>query len=120
MRLLTDKEINELADKYPLYSQDGKGINAFCSYKFFFPFSSFTWYITECSKDGDYITLFGVTIGASGEGEFGYTTLNELDSLQVRGLQVERDKNFTPAPLVELYKTEPPLQDFLDKWRAIK
>lgn len=118
MRLLTSKEIDELAEKYPLYSQDGKNINAVCSYKFFFPFSRWTWYITELSKEGDYITLFGVTIGANGEGELGYTTLNELESININGLQVERDKNFTPAPLIELYKTEPLLQGFLDKWRG--
>lgn len=115
MELLTSKEIDELAAKYPLYSQDGKGLDAVVSYKFFFPAGRFTWYITECSREGDAVTLFGVTVAHDPVGEYGYISLNELQELNVYGLTVERDLHFKPAKLRDL-TNEINLRPFLEAW----
>lgn len=93
MKLIT-KALENLFAKYPTYSQDGKMFDAVVIAKFFMPWSSFTWYVTEASKlnDGDY-EFFGYVDGL--EGEFGYFTLSELQSLRGRyGLRVERDMHF--------------------------
>ena len=109
MKLIT-KEIEEALKKYPLYSQDGKGSDAVCSAKFFFPCGSWTWYITEANLDTG--ELFGVTINSTGEGEYGYISLSELQNLKVMGLGVERDKTFKPKPLKEI--NDPYLKNFLN------
>ena len=116
MELLTDKQIDELAAKFPLYSQDNKSLDAVVSYKFFFPAGRYTWYITECSREGDAVTLFGVTVGLEPVGEYGYISLDELQGLNVHGLTVERDLYFKPAKLRDLGATEPDLRPFLEAW----
>ncbi|MBD5357364.1 MAG: DUF2958 domain-containing protein [Bacteroides sp.] len=93
MKLIT-KALEKLFAKYPTYSQDGKMYDAVVIAKFFMPWSSFTWYVTEACKltNGDY-EFFGYVDGI--EGEFGYFTLSELQSLRGRfGLRVERDRYF--------------------------
>ena len=114
MELLTSKQIEELTAKYPLYSQDGKGIDAVASYKFFLPGTGATWYLTEASREGQGVTCFGVCIVTDPRGELGYFSLDELQGLKFHGVQVERDKYFTPAPLRQLRATEPALTEFLD------
>lgn len=93
MKLVT-KALEKLFAKYPTYSQDGKMYDAVVIAKYFMPCSSFTWYVTEASKldNGDY-EFFGYVDGL--EGEFGYFTLSQLQSLRGRwGLCVERDRYF--------------------------
>ncbi len=93
MKLIT-KALEKVLAKYPLYSQDGKGKEAVVIAKFFMPGSCFTWYVTEAEKltNGDY-EFFGYVDGL--EGEFGYFTLSQLQSLRGRwGLRVERDMYF--------------------------
>lgn len=93
MKLVT-KALEKLFAKYPLYSQDGKMYDAVVIAKFFMPGSVFTWYATEAVKldNGDY-EFFGYVDGL--EGEFGYFTLSQLQSLRGRfGLRVERDMYF--------------------------
>lgn len=93
MKLIT-KALEKLFAKYPTYSQDGKMYDAVVIAKFFMPWSNFTWYVTEACKlaNGDY-EFFGYVDGL--EGEFGYFTLSELQSLRGRfGLRVERDRYF--------------------------
>lgn len=65
--------------------------------KFFTPWTSWTWYITEGEdKDGDYI-MFGYVIGL--EREWGYVSLTELQSINGPfGLKIERDIHFSPKP----------------------
>lgn len=99
MELLTE-EIKESLRKYPLYSQDGKRENSFCSAKFFFPSGAWTWYITEANLETG--ELFGVTINAQGEAEWGYISLSELESVRVMSLGVERDVFFEPRTLKEI------------------
>lgn len=47
---LWTKEVENRAVKYPLYSQDGKGMEAAVIAKFFNPYGAGTWIITEASK----------------------------------------------------------------------
>jgi hypothetical protein len=91
----------------PLYSQDGKGMEANAHVKFFL--GSWTWYATEFDGED---TFFGYV--ESGLGlicdELGYFSLSELQSVRGQfGLPVERDDWFVPAPLSTLVR---------DKWAA--
>ena len=55
-RKLMNKGIEQKFKKYPLYSQDGKGMNAKVVVKYFNPYGSGTWLITEGDKmeNGDW------------------------------------------------------------------
>ena len=59
MKLWT-KELEQRAEQFPLGSQDGKGLDATVFVKFYNPYGSGSWLITESEKqeDGDYL-LFG-------------------------------------------------------------
>lgn len=88
--ILITKALEKTFAKYPLYSQDSKGIEAIVLAKF----SGFTWYVTEAEKqaNGDYM-FFGYVDGL--DAEFGYFTLSQLKSVRSRyGLAVERDRYF--------------------------
>ena len=63
--------------------------------KFFTPWTSWTWYITEGSPEDDDFIFFCYVIGQ--EREWGYSSLNELQSVRgPGGLTIERDLYFTP------------------------
>lgn len=105
--LLTEEEQRNLEEKFPLYSQDGKGGKAVVSYKFFV--GNATWWITEGSKEGDDFTMFG--IASISEKEWGYISLRELTEfvgrVNVGGIamapvKIERDKHFTPCLLKDI------------------
>ena len=85
MRLIT-KEIEKRFEQFPLYSQEGKGFEAVIAVKYFNPFGSGTWLITEAEKqeDGDWL-LFGYC--HIFEWEWGYVMLSELESVGF----IERD-----------------------------
>ena len=84
----------------PLYANDGKGDAAVAKVKFFHPLSSWTWYATEFSpEDG---MFFGLVDGH--EMELGYFSLEELSTLKVRGLGIERDLHFKPTTLADIKK----------------
>ena len=90
MNLLTD-EIKELFKQYPLYSQDGKGMDSVVLVKYFNPCGAGTWLITEAEeqKDGDYL-LFGYCHIFCWE--WGYVMLSELQNLKLPfDLTIERD-----------------------------
>lgn len=103
MKLLT----KEIKNKIPkLFSQDGKGQDAIAYVKFFTPDSSWTWYATEGEAQFDDqgnevdFLFFGLVYGH--EKELGYFTLKELENARgPRGLNIERDMYFEPAPLKE-------------------
>lgn len=79
----------------PLYSQDGKGMEAIAYVKFFSPYSNWTWYATEFDGED---TFFGLVVGF--ESELGYFSLSELDGLVKGGVpMVERDLYWRPVPL---------------------
>lgn len=94
MKLIT-KQIEKRLERYPLYSQDGKGNNATILCKFFL--ASHTWYVLEAQrqKDGDYL-FYGIVKGL--ETERGYFTLSQLENLRWMGcVKVERDRYFEPT-----------------------
>ena len=72
--------------------------------KFFHPLSSWVWYLTE--YDPDERLAFGLVVGF--ETEIGYFSVEELESLEVRGLKVEREIWTRPAPIRSLdeYRAE--------------
>ena len=90
MNLLT-KEIADKFKSYPIYSQDGKGLDSLVLVKYFNPCGAGTWYITEAElqPDGDWL-LFGYChIHCF---EWGYVLLSELQNLKLPfGLGIERD-----------------------------
>ena len=85
MRLIT-KELEKRFEQFPLYSQDEKGFEAVIAVKYFNPFGSGTWLITEAEKqeDGDWL-LFGYC--HIFKWEWGYVMLSELESVGF----IERD-----------------------------
>ena len=93
MKLIT-KEIEKKFEEFPLYSQDGKGLNAEVLVKFFNPTGVGTWYITEANKleDGDY-EMFGYChLGDDENAEFGNVLLSDLEDIKLPyGLKIERD-----------------------------
>ena len=93
---LINIEIENKFNKYPLYSQDSKNEKKILV-KYFTPWSGWTWYITEGSKEGDDWILFGYCISGICEeyNEWGYVSLNELKSIKgPLGLGIERDLYF--------------------------
>jgi hypothetical protein len=83
----------------PLYSQEGKGMDAIAQVKFFTPTSSWTWWATE--YDPETRTFFGLVEGF--ERELGYFSLDELQEAKGPfGLGVERDLYWDPKPLKEV------------------
>ena len=94
MKLLT-KAIEKKLEKYPLYSQDGKGDNADIICKFFNPMGEGTWYVLEGEKreNGDWL-FYGVV--DLYEREYGYFSLSELESVRLPfGMGIERDMGYT-------------------------
>ena len=93
MKLWT-KEIERKAEQFPIGSQDGKGLDATVFVKFFNPYGTGSWLITESEKqeDGDYL-LFGYC--HLFEWEWGYVLLSEILNTKVNvfGCQMplERD-----------------------------
>lgn len=100
MKLLTE-ELRKKFEKYPLYSQDGKGENAVVVCKFFI--GTWTWYALEFDGQD---TFFGLVVGL--ETEYGYFSLSELASVRV-----ERDMYFKPCTLAELSKTDEDVKEFM-------
>ena len=69
--------------------------------KFFTPDSSWTWYATGGSQEGDDFIFFGYVIGL--EKEWGYFSFNELSSAKgPMGLKIERDIHFHPKPVSQI------------------
>lgn len=100
MNLLTD-EIKELFKQYPLYSQDGKGMDSVVLVKYFSPITSGTWLITEAEEqpDGDWL-LFGYCHISCWE--WGYVMLSELQNLKLPfRLTIERDLYISKAATVK-------------------
>jgi hypothetical protein len=98
MKLLT----KEIIEKLPAVgSQDGKNPKTIpIIIKFFHPFSSWTWYVTEGTQteSGDW-EFFGFVRGV--ENEFGPFMLSELEEVKIHGLSIERDMHFGEHMLSE-------------------
>lgn len=98
MKMIT-KELEKKMDRYPLYSQDGKGNDAVVLFKVFNPYGGQSWYVLEAGEvrpDGDR-ELYGLyTCG--GEKEYGYWMLSDLTDTKIKVwghyLPLERDRWF--------------------------
>lgn len=95
MKLMT----KELEKQIPrLYSQENAGKDAIVYVHYFHPLSNWDWYGIEYDREER--LFFGYVKGF--ENEFGYFSLDELESVSVRGLKIERDLYWTPKPLKEI------------------
>lgn len=89
----------EIAAALPLlYSQEELGGEAIARVKFFTPWTSWTWYVSEYSPVER--LCFGLVIGH--EREYGYFSLEELEAIRgPGGLRIERDLHWKPRRLKE-------------------
>lgn len=93
--LLMTKELEKTFEKYPLYSQEDKGMKSEVVMKYFNPCGAGTWLITEGEKqeDGDWL-FYGYCHII--EWEWGYVMLSELESVNLPfGLKIEREMYVT-------------------------
>jgi hypothetical protein len=97
MKLLTKEVLEKLP---PLYSQENVK-DPMVQVKFFHPSSSWTWYAIE--YDPKEKLFFG---WSPEDNELGYASYDELASVKVRGLGIERDMHFKAAPLSVVKKSE--------------
>ncbi len=98
MKLIT-KQLERLFEKYPLYSQDGKGKGATVLAVFRLAVTGWTWYVLEAERqsDGDWL-FFGLVDGH--KREYGYFTLSQLTGIDIyKKIRVVRDTSFQPARL---------------------
>jgi len=96
LKLLTEELRKKLP---PLYSQEHEA-DPMVICKFFHPLSPWTWYAYEGSPEDDDFIFFGWVNGDFPE--LGYFSLQELESVNVMGLGIERDLFFTPMHLSEV------------------
>lgn len=99
MKLLTEEIIRKFKS-HPLYSQDGKGLNAEVLVKYFNPFGAGTWLVTEAEEqpDGDW-RLFAYCYLY--EWEWAYLMLSDLQRIVLPGgLGIERDL-YTSGKLIK-------------------
>jgi hypothetical protein len=94
MKLLTKAIENKFA-RVPVGSTDGQGGDAQVLVKFFYPYGSGTWLVTEAEKEGSDYRFFGaVTMGHGWE--WGYFMLSDLLSVIKFGRPaIERDRHFS-------------------------
>jgi hypothetical protein len=98
MKITADEILSALP---AIGSTDGQGGDAVALTKLFTPSSSWTWYLTEASRQGDDVLMFGLVDGH--EKELGYVSLNELISVRgPMGLPIELDLYWSPKKLVDI------------------
>ena len=105
MKMLT-KEIERQLEKHPLGSTDGQGMDAKVIVKYFNPYGSGTWLITEGEKqeNGDWL-LYGYCHIL--EWEWGYVMLSEIENTRVTvfggcKMPLERDMYSTMKTVGEM------------------
>ena len=92
MKLLTKEIIKKLPKLYATESIPLADKEIVC--KFFNPCGVGTWYVLEGQVEGDDFLFFGLV--DLHEKEFGYFSLNELQSIRLSfGLTIERDIHFS-------------------------
>ena len=96
---LLPPDVRAALARFPIGSQDGRGLDAVVVVKYFFPVGRYTFYVTEARRKGKGWLFFGYCISMFDEScdEWGYTTLTELLSVNVGGLTIERDLHFPIA-----------------------
>src|SRR5258707_10969561 len=82
---LLPHDVRAALARFPLGSQDGRGMDALVVVKYFFPAGRYTLYVTEAEFDGDDAQFFGYCLSPFGEDcdEWGYASLAEFRSLRV-------------------------------------
>ena len=102
MKLLT-KAIEKKLPK--LGETDGQGMDAIVRVKFFYPAGAATWFATE--YDPEQRLFFGwAMLFTKEEAEFGYFSLDELESITGKmGLKIERDMYFPEMTVKEAIDT---------------
>jgi len=96
MQLLTKEIIKKLP---AMRETEGQGKEAVAQVKFFTPDSNWTWYGVE--YDADQRLFYGLVEGF--DKELGYFSLDELEEIKgPMGLKIERDRSFSPTPLMNL------------------
>jgi hypothetical protein len=96
MQLLTKEIIKKLP---AMRETEGQGKEAIAQVKFFTPDSNWTWYGVE--YDADQRLFYGLVEGF--DKELGYFSLDELEEIKgPMGLKIERDRSFSPTPLMNL------------------
>ena len=85
------EQLKNVFEANPLYSKEGQGLNAEVIARFFLPFSSVVWLVTEAEQqeDGDWLSFGYCHIQ---EWEWGYVLLSQIQEVNVRGLTVQLDK----------------------------
>ena len=112
-RLVTER-VKGLLKDYPLYSQDGKQMDALCHCMF--NIGHIRWYILEGEREGADFTFYGIVVGLC-ETEYGYISANELAAIAIdsnignRPMRVEHNINFQTCSLKDIQDVE--LQRFL-------
>ena len=121
MEILSEKNIDKLARRYPVHSQDDKGLNTFVSYKLYQPDRRGNgdgfWFITECERIGDEVQFTAIS-GNEARPQSAKPVPFLLSILtrwaNANSQVIELDRNFKPGTLQELYDTEPLLQGYID------
>lgn len=100
MKLLTKEILKKLPALYSTEETPTADKLVIC--KFFFPIGRYTFYAVEYSPEEK--LFFGFCVSSFGPDcdEWGYTSLEEMESLKVRGLGIERDLYFKPTRFGEL------------------
>jgi len=97
MELLSEELLAQLPTLYAQKNEKDPIIH----FKFFTPWTGWTWFVTEGSQEDDDFIFFGYVIGL--EAEWGYFSLLELESVRgPGGLTIERDLYFTPKRKSEI------------------
>lgn len=82
--------------KYPLGSQEGKGVYAVAIVRFFDPLSGAWWIVTEGEQRGQDWLFFGLVEVL--DREWGYFALSELEGVSKRRpIPIERDTGVIPG-----------------------
>jgi hypothetical protein len=96
MKLLT----KEILNKIPDIKEQESSEDPIVYIKFFHPMNNWYWFATEYNPEEK--IFFGLVCGFYNE--FGYFSLEELESIKIMGLSIERDKWFEPKLISEVIK----------------
>lgn len=110
---LINEDLKALFKQYPIYSQDGKGLDTKVLVKYFNPYGVGTWLITEANEldNGDY-ELYGYMHLT--EWEYGYILLSQLQEIQnSNSASVEIDL-YTKGTTLKDFLTEEEQADYLE------
>lgn len=102
MKLIT-KQIERKLLEYPIYSQDGKGMDTKVIVKFFGG-SNYTWLVTEAEQEGDDWRMYGYMTLNGHDWEWGYFMFSSISKLKFKPfrLPLERDLHTNGMTVKEL------------------